>query len=51
MYLQESEWELCRISNIICDEILLIRNDVEFLDTKKGYLNKNFLMKDLGEAA
>ena len=31
--------------------ILLIGNDVEFLDSIKGYLNKNFSMKDLGEAA
>ena len=33
------------------DDILLIRNDIEFLDSIKGYLNKNFSMKDLGEAA
>ena len=33
------------------DEILLIGNDMEFLDSIKGYLNKNFSMKDLGEAA
>ena len=33
------------------DNILLIGNDVEFLDSIKGYLNKNFSMKDLGEAA
>ena len=33
------------------DGILLIGNDVEFLDSIKGYLNKNFSMKDLGEAA
>ena len=33
------------------DDILLIGNDIEFLDSIKGYLNKNFLMKDLGEAA
>ena len=32
------------------DDILLIGNDVEFLDSKKGYLNKSFSMKDLGEA-
>ena len=31
--------------------ILLIRNDIEFLNSIKGYLNKNFSMKDLGEAA
>ena len=33
------------------DDILLIGNDVEFLDSIKGYLNKNFSMKYLGEAA
>ena len=33
------------------DDILLIGNDIEFLDSIKGYLNKNFSMKDLGEAA
>ena len=33
------------------DDILLIGNDIEFLDSIKGYLNKNFSMKDLAEAA
>ena len=33
------------------DDILLIGNDIEFLDSIEGYLNKNFSMKDLGEAA
>ena len=33
------------------DDILLIGNDIEFLDSIKGYLNDNFSMKDLGEAA
>ena len=33
------------------DDILLIGNDTEFLDSIKGYLNKNFSMKDLGEDA
>ena len=33
------------------DDIFLIGNDIEFLDSIKGYLNKNFSMKDLGEAA
>ena len=33
------------------DDILLIGNDIEFFDSIKGYLNKNFSMKDLGEAA
>ena len=33
------------------DDILLIGNYVEFLDSIKGYMNKNFSMKNLGEAA
>ena len=33
------------------DDILLIGNDIEFMDSIKGYLNKSFSMKDLGEAA
>ena len=33
------------------DDILLIGNDVEILDSIKGYLNKSFSKKDLGEAA
>ena len=33
------------------DDILLIGNDIEFLDSIKGYLNKSFSMKDRGEAA
>src|SRR5215216_7665903 len=33
------------------DDILLIGNDIEFLDGIKGYLNKSFSMKDLDEAA
>ena len=33
------------------DDILLIGNDIEFLDSINGYLNKSFSMKDLGEAA
>ena len=32
------------------DGILLIGNDIEFLESIKGYLNKSFSMKDLGEA-
>ena len=31
------------------DDILFIGNDTEFLNSIKGYLNKNFSMKDLGE--
>ena len=33
------------------NDILLIGNDVEFLDSIKGYLNKSFSMKDVGEVA
>ena len=33
------------------DDILLIGNDIKFLDSIKGYLNKSFSMKDHGEAA
>ena len=33
------------------DDILLIGNDREILDSIIGYLNKSFSMKDLGEAA
>src|SRR3954462_3726989 len=33
------------------DDILLIRNDIEFLDSIKGYLNRSFSMRDFGEAA
>ena len=33
------------------DDILLIGNDVEFLDSIKGYLNKEFFNGNLGEAA
>ena len=33
------------------DDILLIGNDIKLLESIKGYLNKSFSMKDLGEAA
>ena len=33
------------------DDIFLTGNDMEILDSMKGYLNKNFSMKDLGEDA
>ena len=33
------------------DDILLIGNDIEILDSIKGYLNKSFSNKYLGEAA
>ena len=36
---------------VYVDDILLIVNDIKFLDSIKGYLNKNFSMKDIGEAA
>ena len=33
------------------DDILLIGNDIELLNSVKAYLNNSFSMKDLGEAA
>ena len=33
------------------DDILLIENDIDFLNSVKGHLNKNFSMIDLGDAA
>jgi hypothetical protein len=33
------------------DDILLIGNDVEMLNSVKEYLNSKFSMKDMGEAA
>ena len=33
------------------DDILLMGNNIEFLDSIKAYLNKCFSMKDLGEAS
>ena len=33
------------------DDILLMGNYIELLDSIKAYLNKSFSMKDLGEAA
>ena len=33
------------------DDILLMGNDIELLESIKAYLNKSFSMKDLGEAA
>ena len=52
MYLQESEWEHYNISDkVYVNDILLIGNDIEFLDSIKGYLNKSFSKKDLCEAS
>ena len=36
---------------LYADDILLMGNDIELLDSIKAYLNKCFSMKDLGEAA
>ena len=33
------------------DDMFLIGNDIEILDSMKGYLNKSFSKQDLGEAA
>ena len=35
----------------VINDILLIGNNIEFLESVKEYLNKSFSMKDLGEAA
>ena len=35
---------------VYVDDILLIVDDIEFLDSIKRYMNKNFSMKDLSEA-
>ena len=35
---------------VYVDDTLLNENDIEFLDSIKGYLNKNFSMKNLGKA-
>ena len=50
MYLQVSGSSVTFLI-LYADHILLIGNDIEFLDSIKGYLNKSFPMKDLGEAA
>ena len=54
-------WEACiykKVSGssvafliLYVDDILLIGNDIKFLDSIKGYLNKSIFMKDLDEAA
>ena len=54
-------WEACiykKVSGssvafliLYVDNILLIGNDIEILDSMKGYLNKSFSKQDLGEAA
>ena len=41
-----------RVKRLAGNDIELgIENDIEFLDSIKGYLNKSFSMKDLGEVA
>ena len=54
-------WEACiykKVSGssiafliLYVDDILLIGNDIEILDSMKGYLNKSFAKQDIGEAA
>ena len=54
-------WEACiykKVSGssvafliLYVNDILLIGNDMEILDSMKGYLNKSFSKQDLGEAA
>ena len=43
----------CSVAFLILyvDDILLIGNDIVFRDSIKGYLNKNFSMKELVEVA
>ena len=41
---------VCISQILYVDDILLIGNDMEILDSMKGYLNKSFSKQDLGEA-
>src|SRR3989337_2558356 len=50
MYLQEVSGSSVAFLILYVDDILLIGNDIEFLDSIKGCLNKNFSIKDLGKA-
>ena len=43
-------WSSVAFLILYVDDILLIGNDIEFMDSIKGYLNKSFSLKDLGEA-
>ena len=46
LYFQRSEWEHYRISDeYMFFDILLIRNDVEFLESIQGYLKSVFQWK------
>src|SRR3954466_14914332 len=45
------EWELYSTPCVYVHDILLIGNDKKFLGEVKEYLNGQFSMKDLGEAA
>ena len=38
----KSEWDSVAFLILYVDNILLIGNDIEFLDSIKGYLNKEF---------
>ena len=44
-------WSSIAFLILYVDDILLIGNDIEFLDSIKGYLHKSISKKDLGEAA
>ena len=44
-------WSSVAFLILYVDDILLMGNDIELLDSIEAYLNKYFSMKDLGEAA
>ena len=50
IYIKESG-SYVEFLKLYVDEILLIGNDIEIVHSIKGYLNKSFSKKDLGEAA
>ena len=50
MYLQKVSGSSVAFLILYVDDILLIGNDMEILDSMKGYLNKSFSTEDLGEA-
>ena len=48
---KKSSWSSVAFLVLYVDDILLIGNDVKLLESVKEYLNSQFSMKDLGEAA
>ena len=52
LYFQRSEWEHYSLPDkVYVNDILLIRNDVEFFGKHKGVFERIFSKKDFGEAA